>query len=209
MRLGIFGGTFNPIHVGHLRVAEEVRETLDIDRIVFVPSSIPPHKDLGDNVEGAMRLEIVRMSIRDNPRFEVSSYEVDRPGSSYSIRTIEHFRETTGTTPFFILGQDAFNEILTWYHAEELFDLAHFAVMSRPGSARPPLEEVLGPVTGRYRKTQRGYMNETGNEILFVDVTSYGISSSRIRELCRQGRSIRYLVTEAAREYIIKERIYR
>jgi len=104
MRLGIFGGTFNPVHVGHLRVAEEVREALDLEKVVFVPSSIPPHKELDDDVEGARRLEIVRMSIGDNPFFEVSSYEVDRPGNSYSIRTIEHFRGVFGTIPVFILG---------------------------------------------------------------------------------------------------------
>jgi nicotinate-nucleotide adenylyltransferase len=209
MRLGIFGGTFNPIHIGHLRVAEEVREALDLEKIVFVPSSIPPHKELDDNVEGAKRLEIVKMSIRDNPCFEVSSYEVDRPGNSYSIRTIEHFRGLAGTTPFFILGQDTFNEISTWYQAQELFDLAHFAVMSRPEASRAPLEEVLGASAGRYRAPPVGQVNDMGNEIVFIDVTAYAVSSSRIRELCRNGKSIRYLVSEAAHEYIRKERIYR
>ena len=208
MRLGIFGGTFNPIHVGHLRVAEEVREALALEKIVFVPSCIPPHKELDDNVEGAKRLEIVRMSIQDNPLFEVSSFEVDRPGNSYSIRTIEHFRELTGATPFFILGQDAFNEISTWYQAEKLFDLAHFVVMSRPEAPRSPLEEVLGAIAGRYRVTGRGFVNDAGNEIMFIDVTAYAVSSSQIRELCRRGKSARYLVSEGAYEYIMKERVY-
>lgn len=208
MRLGIFGGTFNPIHVGHLRVAEEVREALDLGKIVFVPSCTPPHKELDDNVEGSIRLEIVRMSIRGNPFFEVSSYEVDRPGNSYSIRTIEHFRDITGTTPFFILGQDAFHEISTWYQAERLFDLAHFAVMSRPEAPRSSLDDILGSVAGRYRPTGRGYVNDRGNEIVFTDVTAYAVSSSHVRELCRKGRSIRYLVADDAYEYIRKERIY-
>ena len=208
MRLGIFGGTFNPVHVGHLRVAEEVREALDLEKVVFVPSSIPPHKELGEDVEGARRLEIVRMSIGDNPFFEVSSYEVDRPGNSYSIRTIEHFRGVFGTIPVFILGQDAFNEISTWYQAERLFDLAHFAVMSRPDVPRPSLGDVLGGAAGRFRPTDRGYVNDAGNEIMFVDVTAYAVSSSRIRELCRHGGSIRYLVTDSACAYITKERIY-
>lgn len=209
MRPGIFGGTFNPIHVGHLRAAEEIREHLDLEKIIFVPSCIPPHKELDGDVAGEKRLEIVRLSTRGNPCFEVSSYEVEHPGSSYSVRSIEHFRDVYGATPFFILGQDAFNDISTWYESWRLFDLAHFAVMSRPGAARFPLHDVLGPPAGRYRETGRGYVNDAGNEIVFVDVTAYAVSSSRIRRLCRQGRSIRYLVAEDAYGYISRERIYR
>jgi nicotinate-nucleotide adenylyltransferase len=208
MRLGIFGGTFNPVHIGHLRACEEVREGLDLDRIVFVPSSLPPHKDLDGGVEGARRLEIVRLSLKDNPHFEVSSFEVERPGSSYSIRTIEHMRTLYGCTPHFILGRDAFNEISTWYEAPRLFDLAHFVVMSRPDAPRRPLEDALGPSAARFRQTGRGFINELGNEIVFVDVTPYAVSSSRIRDLCRQGKSIRYLVAGEAHAYITRERIY-
>lgn len=208
MRLGIFGGTFNPIHVGHLRVAEEVREALSLEKVIFVPSHMPPHKELADKVGADRRLEIVRVSIRGNPRFEVSPFEVDRPGSSYSIRTIEHVRETYGCTPHFILGMDAFNEISAWYQSARLFDLAHFIVMTRPDSERRSLADVLGPGAARFVKTDSGFVNELGNEILFVTVTGYAISSSRIRELCKQGRSIRYLVSEAAEEYIRRERIY-
>lgn len=211
MRLGIFGGTFNPVHVGHLRAAEEVREALGLEKVVFVPSSIPPHKELDDNVEGSRRLEIVRLSVQGNPFFEVSTFEVDRPGNSYSIRTIEHFREMYGGTPYFIIGQDAFNEISTWYHAERLFSLTNFAVMSRPDAARPLLPDILGGAAARYRPVGEGnrYVNDLGNDIVFVEVTAYAVSSSRIRQLCRQGGSIRYLVTGEAYEYITKERIYR
>ncbi|MCU0577176.1 MAG: nicotinate-nucleotide adenylyltransferase [Desulfobacterota bacterium] len=209
MRLGIFGGTFNPIHVGHLRAAEEVREALDLERIVFVPSSMPPHKELDDNVEGAKRLEIVKLSIQGNPFFEVSSFEVDRPGNSYSIRTIEHFRGISGGSPYFIVGQDAFSEISSWYEATRLFDVAHFVVMSRPHAPRRPLEEILGEGAGRFHRTERGHENDRGNEIVLVDVTAYAVSSSMIRDLCRRGLSIRYLVSEKAHDFIRKERIYR
>jgi len=208
MRLGIFGGTFNPIHMGHLRVAEEVREILRLDRVVFVPSFLPPHKELSDNVEGSRRLEIVKMAVRSNPHFEVSSYEVDSKGSSYSIRTIGHMREVYGCTPYFILGQDAFNEISSWYEAHRLFDLAHFVVISRPDAVKLPLHEVLGSASGRFRETPGGFVNEAGNEIVFVEVTAYAVSSSRIREEIKQGRSIRYLVPEEVHDFIRSERIY-
>jgi nicotinate-nucleotide adenylyltransferase len=208
MRLGLFGGTFNPIHIGHLRVAEEVRESLLLDKIIFVPSYLPPHKELSDNVEGARRLEIVRLAVKSNPRFDVSSFEVDSAGSSYSIKTIEHIRETYGCPPYFILGQDAFNEISSWYQAERLFDVAHFVVMSRPDAVKYPLADVLGKSAARFQATPKGFINDSGNEIIFVEVTAYAVSSSQIRDLCKQGRSIKYLVLEEVHDYIRNERIY-
>ncbi|MFY9399599.1 MAG: nicotinic acid mononucleotide adenylyltransferase, partial [Desulfomonilia bacterium] len=110
--------------------------------------------------------------------------------------------------PVFILGRDAFNEIMTWYEAKRLFDLAHFAVMSRPGSPTLELEAVLGEEAGRFEKIPEGYINERGNRIVFVDVTPLEISSSKIRDLCRKGRSIAYLVPREVEEYVRRERIY-
>jgi nicotinate-nucleotide adenylyltransferase len=208
MRLGIFGGTFNPIHIGHLRVAEEVRETLDLERIIFVPSYLPPHKELSYNVTGARRLEMVKMALQSNAFFGVSSFEVDSGGNSYSIKTIEHIRELYGCTPYFILGRDAFNEISSWYQVQRLFGLTHFVVMSRPGAPVCPLSDVLGEESARFRETPGGVINAVGNEIVFVEVTAYAVSSSKIRELCKEGRSTRYLVPEEVHDYIRKEGIY-
>jgi nicotinate-nucleotide adenylyltransferase len=208
MRLGIFGGTFNPIHIGHLRVAEEVRVHLELDKIIFVPSYIPPHKDLEDNVVGSKRLEIVKIAIASNTRFDLSSFEVDSGGNSYSIRTIEHIRETFNTTPYFILGQDAFNDIMTWYEKDRLFGLSHFVVMSRPHAERPPLKNIIGMHASRYTKTDRGYINDEGNEIIYVKVTPLDISSSMIRRLSKKGESITYLVPPEVEKYIRDERIY-
>lgn len=208
MRLGIFGGTFNPIHFGHLRVAEEVRQALDLEKVVFVPSYLPPHKELASDVPGSLRLEIVRLAVRSNPFFELSPFEVEQGGNSYSVRTIEHLRQRYRTTPFFILGRDAFNEIMTWFEPVRLFDLAHFVVMSRPGAERPELREVLGDEASRFEKTSDGYVSREGNRIVFVNVTSLDISSSKIRDLCRKGRSITYLVPREVEEYIRSERMY-
>lgn len=208
MRLGIFGGTFNPIHFGHLRAAEEVRQEVGLDTVVFVPSYIPPHKELAGRTPADKRLEIVRLAIRTNPSFSLSSFEVEQGGNSYSIRTIEHMREAYGVTPYFILGRDAFNEISTWYRSERLFGLAHFVVMSRPEAERPELRDVLGGMAASFEEAEGGYVNDTGNRIIFVDVTAIDVSSSLIRTLRRQGRSIKYLVPEEVEEYIRNERMY-
>ncbi|HQJ08547.1 MAG TPA: nicotinate-nucleotide adenylyltransferase [Deltaproteobacteria bacterium] len=206
--MGIFGGTFNPIHFGHLRAAEEVRQEIGLDTVFFVPSYIPPHKELAGGIPADKRLEIVRLAIRTNPSFALSSFEVEQGGSSYSIRTIEHVREAYGVTPYFILGQDAFNEISTWYQSARLFGLAHFVVMSRPDAKRPGLKDVLGGMPVSFEESDGGYVNDTGNRIMFVNVTALDISSSLIRSLRRQGRSIRYLVPEEVEDYIRNERMY-
>jgi nicotinate-nucleotide adenylyltransferase len=208
MRLGIFGGTFNPIHYGHLRAAEEVRLAAGLTEVLFVPSFIPPHKELAGRASAAQRLEIVRLAIADNPSFRLSSFEVDQGGSSYSIRTIEHVRSDYGITPFFILGRDAFNEISSWYESRKLFGLAHFVVMSRPGASELVLEDVLGDMAAGFSRDGNGYVNTGGNRIMFVEVTALDISSSLIRELCKADRSITYLVPKEVQEYIKQERMY-
>jgi nicotinate-nucleotide adenylyltransferase len=208
MRLGIFGGTFNPIHFGHLRAAEEVRQAARLDEVLFVPSHIPPHKELTGHATAAQRLECVRLAVAANPFFTLSSFEVDQGGSSYSIKTIEHVRTDYGITPHFILGRDAFNEISTWYEARRLFSLAHFLVMSRPGAPAPVLGDVLGDLAEGFVSDKGGYVNAQGNRISFVEVTALDISSSRIRELCSAGKSITYLVPREVEEYMKKERMY-
>jgi len=208
MKLGIFGGTFNPIHYGHLRSAQEVSECLGLERIIFIPSFIPPHKELAHGVPGEQRLETVRLAIQDNQLFELSAFEVEAGVTSYSIKTIEHVRERYQTTPYFILGQDAFNEITSWYEAPRLFSLTHFVVMTRPGVTRQPLAAILGDLSSPFAPTDTGYRNTGGYEIIFVEVTPLDISSSLIRSLCRAGRSIRYLVPPVVENYIVQERIY-
>ncbi len=209
MRIGIFGGTFNPIHTGHLRVAEEVREALGLERILFVPSSLPPHKELDFGVSGKRRLGLVERAVAGNPAFDVLTFEVEQPGPSYTVRTLEHVRANYKTVPYFILGQDAFNEFASWYDVEGLLESAHFVVMSRPGARRPDLDEILGTRARAFSPTKRGFRSQRGREILLVDVTPLDISSSRIRDLVRAGRSIRYLVPPAVEAYIRDEGLYR
>ncbi|MCD6571439.1 MAG: nicotinate-nucleotide adenylyltransferase [Deltaproteobacteria bacterium] len=208
MKVGIFGGTFNPIHSGHLRAAQEVKEELPLDKIIFIPSYIPPHKDLAGGVPGRKRLEIVKKAIESNPCFGVSGFEIESGGPSYSIKTIKHIKQRYCTTPYFILGQDAFNEISTWFEADKLFNFSHFVVMTRPGASKIPLSDILGDIATSFNPTKMGYINKKGNEIIFVEVTSLDISSSYIRDLCKKRKSIKYLVPEVVEEYIHKERVY-
>ncbi len=209
MKIGIFGGTFNPIHIGHLRVALEVKERLALGKVIFVPSYLPPHKNLADNISGGKRFQMIQMAIKHNPLFEASDFEVKKETTSYSIKTIEFIGNEYKTTPYFILGQDAFNEISTWFKADKLFDHAHFVVMTRPDAVKVPLKKILGEKAKQFGPTEAGYRNKKNNEIIFVTVSSLEISSSHIRDLCKKGQSITYLVTKGVEEYILKERLYR
>jgi nicotinate-nucleotide adenylyltransferase len=215
-RVGIFGGTFNPIHLGHLRAAEEVREALALDRVIFVPSSLPPHKadDPGDPIAPpGERLRWVRAAVADNPRFEVDPLEIDRGGRSFSVDTLREIgARIAPERPVFIIGQDAFVEVGAWREPETLFELAHFAVITRPpaprGSlvdwlpkcARDDIEVAEDGVSGRHRSA--------GTWIRIVEITALDVSASDIRARLRAGRSVRYLLPEAVAELIERSGVY-
>jgi nicotinate-nucleotide adenylyltransferase len=214
MRIGLFGGTFDPIHWGHLRSAEEVREELALDRILFVPASIPPHKKGQTTAPASHRLEMVRRAVAKNSRFAVSRVEIKRPGPSYSIDTLRHFagKSQGRDSYFFILGLDAFREIGSWKNFKQLFSLSHFVVTSRPGDAASnPLERT--PVAVRnlfcYDFNQRVYRHRSGTYLHFVKLTDIAISASEIRRRVAAGKSIRYLVPLEVEAYIYKQGLYR
>ncbi len=208
MRIGIFGGTFNPIHYGHLRAAENVRKKAFLEKVIFVPSHIPPHKELADATPSEKRLEAVRLAISGNSHLDVSSFEVDAKGTSYSIKTIEHFSSIYKTVPYFILGQDAFNDIMSWFDARRLFSVAHFIVMSRPGARKHELDEIMGPFAKMFRKTPEGYESSSGKDIIFIDVAPNDISSSIIRECIKAGKPVAEFIPPAVEKYIREERMY-
>ena len=204
MTLGIFGGTFNPVHYGHLRAAEEVRDQLGLERILLVPANLPALKNLDGEVSGEQRLKMLELACAGNPAFMIDDFEVRRGGTSYSLHTIEHVLAEYGERPTFILGQDAFDSIASWHEWRRLFELADFAVMTRPGcqAQLPSAVDFVSEIEpGKYRT-----ISET--TISFVTVTALAISSSQIRANLRAGRSIRYLVPETVADYIKQERIY-
>jgi len=213
---GIFGGTFNPIHLGHLRAAEEVIEALELERMVFVPSAAPPHKThrATDPIAPAeQRLEWVRVAIRDNPRFEVDSIEIDRGGPSYTVDTLTEIgRRIAPELPVFTIGQDAFTEIDSWREPQELFSLAHFAVITRPPVAALSLADWMPRCIRAEMEASRdgrSAQHRNGQSwIQLVDITSLDISSSDVRQRVRDRHSIRYLLPPAVAEVVEKSQVY-
>jgi len=212
MRIGILGGTFNPIHLAHLRSAEEVREAHQLDRVLFIPSATPPHKR-SDGLAPAMhRLVMVRLAIRGNPHFRVSTIEIDRRGRSYSVDTLRALQaQQPRSRFFFILGMDAFREIRTWKEYASLFSLCNLVVTSRPAYDSEPLLRSL-PVAVRaefcYRRDLKTLEHRTGNQIIFQRISDLDISASAIRHRLQSGLSIRYLVPTPIERYILRHRLY-
>lgn len=212
-RLGLFGGTFNPIHYGHLRSAEEVCEALALDRLWFIPAGHPPHKTAQGITSFEVRLEMSRIAVGDHPVMSVSDLEGRRPGRSYSIETLRQIRLEMGPTweLYFILGLDAILEIATWKDYKDLFALSHFVVLDRPGYDRQRLGEVLrGEVHPLFRPLQgeRSFQHPSGHKVVLQETTLMDISGTDIRKMVRCERSIRYLLPEAVREYIISHKLY-
>lgn len=212
-RLGILGGSFDPIHFGHLRSAEEVREALELDRVYFVPAHEPPHKPQRRLAGGRDRLAMVEQAISDNPAFRVSAIEIERGGISYSVDTLEAFAERErGAVLYFVLGIDAFREIQTWKDVARMFELANMVVTSRPPLAAAPSIEHL-PVAAReafcYDPITLSFRHRTDTTLQFLPITGIDVSATGIRERARRGLSIRYLVPPSVERYVREHRLYR
>ncbi len=212
-RLGIVGGTFNPIHTGHLRSAEEVCEDFNLERVIFMVSAVPPHKSSSDIIDAAHRYEMVRRATKDNPRFDASNLEIRREGKSYTIDTLSYFRKRLGADAdiYFILGLDAFSEIGTWHDYSHLFGLAHFIVTDRPTRQAMDPECCLPPeIAGLFsRGKEGGLVHKSGTRLFYHNITALDISATHIRGLVRAGKSIRYLVPPAVHQYIKEKGLYR
>jgi nicotinate-nucleotide adenylyltransferase len=209
--VGLFGGTFNPIHQGHLRGAEEIRETFQLEEVIFIPSSIPPHKGTEEVIEAKHRLEMVRLAISNNPHFSTSDIELSRPGKSYSIDTLQYFLESLQKAPYFILGGDAFMEIETWKEFQNLFSICHMIVMTRPGSQKNTLSSQLPRAlipNFHYDPHEKAWIHTSGHHLHFTEISFLDISSTKIRELIKKRKSVRYLIPTEVEVYIEKHRLY-
>jgi len=214
VRYGLFGGTFNPVHFGHLRAAEEVWETLKLDRIILIPSANPPHKDMHDMAPARDRLEMVRLAIRRSDHLEVSDVEIVRKGPSYSIETVRHFRRIypEESSIFFIIGLDAFLEITTWKSYRDIFLLCHFIVLARPGFGQYNLEDFLcKSISPEYTFDAKKscFFHPELLSIFYTEITQLDISSTDIRSRIKEGRSVRFLLPREVEDYLMEKGLYR
>jgi nicotinate-nucleotide adenylyltransferase len=219
MKIGIFGGTFNPIHYGHLRAAEEVQEVFSFDRLIFVPSGKPPLKRSGI-VSASHRYKMSKIAIQGNPAFHVSDIEVKCRGISYTIDTLKKFvRRYRGAEFFFILGIDAFLDLPKWRQPDEILRITNIVVISRPGSffidllSSPYLKDMRIHENTLYQidsgKRKRYSLKLKGaRNIYLTRVSTLDISASRIRDIIKQGKSIKYLLPESVESYIISHKLY-
>lgn len=213
MKTGILGGTFNPIHLAHLRIAEEVREACALDEVLFIPAAIPPHKAQQGAAPFAHRLAMVREAIADNPAFRVSDLEAQRSGKSFSVDTLEILRQADPAGErYFIVGLDSFRDIATWKEYPRLFKLAHMVVTARPGVELPDPLAALPVAVQRdfcYDDQLKKLRHRSGNVVIFLEETRLDISSTLIRRKVAAGASIRYLVPPTVADYIARHGLYR
>jgi nicotinate-nucleotide adenylyltransferase len=193
MRLGLFGGTFDPIHLGHLILAETCREAAGLDRVWFVVAGAPPHKP-GDRTAVADRLEMARIAVAGHSSFEVSEIEAKAPGPHYSFQTVEAIQqERPGDELFFLIGADSLAELPSWRQPERIAALATIVVVNRPGAAATAIPDL----------------GSQARSIIPVIMPSIGIASHDLRRRVAEGRSIRYLVPRGVEAYIQAQSLYR
>lgn len=213
-RAGLFGGTFDPVHLGHLRAAEEIREILSLDKVYFIPAAIAPHKQASNATPSSHRLEMLRLAVSDNPGFEVCDFELSKDTPSYTVETLRYLKKTKPESEFyFMVGNELFREIDTWREWRELFRLANFAVITRPGYSEPggkklplALENDFSYYKGR--EDVIFYKDKNSSLIAFSRIMGLEVSSTEIRRCVNSGRSIKYLVPASVEEYILRHGIY-
>jgi nicotinate-nucleotide adenylyltransferase len=197
-KIGILGGTFNPVHLGHLIMAQDAMEEFGLDAVRFIPAAVPPHKALTGNVSATRRLAMLRLAIRGNPRFEIDRTEIDRGGTSYSVDTLTELRRKEPNAHFyFIIGADSLCELHTWREVERLIDLCTFITVARPGFKPTPATD---------QRLNRTVAKRLRQHVLQGHASA--ISSRDIRARIARGASIRYLVPDAVRRYILAHRLY-
>jgi nicotinate-nucleotide adenylyltransferase len=209
----MLGGTFDPIHFGHLRIAEEILEELDLEKVLLVPGGLPPHKNGKHITPFDDRLAMTRLAARNSPLLEALDLEGRRKGVSYSIETLRvlHERFKTDLELFFMIGIDAFLEITTWKEYKDLFNNANFVVLKRPGFSFQDLGLFLLSLGVGFEEVEGGrlFVNPSGNQLIYKEATLMDISSTGICDMVARGRSIRFLVPEAVRVYIMEKGLYR
>lgn len=192
MKTGIYGGTFNPPHIGHLITAEIVRETLALERVIFMPSYITPHKQEGEESTSHHRFTMTKLAVASNNRFDISRHEIDNGGTSYTVDTLIHLRDNGDAgNLFLIIGMDNYMTFHLWKEPKKILDIATVVVMNRPNYPRK-VNEVIGTTN-----------------VVFVDVPDIDISSSDIRQRVKAGKSVKYMVPDEVERYMVVNGLYK
>ena len=214
-RIGLFGGTFNPVHSGHLKAAEIVQKRFLLDKILFIPSYIPPHKDTANIASPSHRLKMVEIALHGFSNFIPSAIEIDAEEKSYSVITINRIKKLYPKSwIFFLLGIDAFLEVDTWKDYKQLLEQCFFVVMSRPGYL---LDEAKKTLEGKYREKMHMLLKSESVKdemllsfrIFFLPIEALDIASTEIRGIIRRGGSIKGMVSEGVEAYIRENRLYK
>ena len=212
MRVGLFGGSFNPIHLGHLRSAEEDREALNLDLVYFIPAASPPHKTEGDLAPAEHRLAMVRLATKGNRHFMASDVEIRRTGRSYTIETVRYFLATLRqpATLYLLMGADQFAELGTWKDCEELVSLCNIAVHTRlrEDDSNPAKGTLAALERFGYIQQQEHYVHKSGHTLSFVATSVLPYSATTIRRKIQRGQSINYLVPSDVADYIQRHALY-
>jgi nicotinate-nucleotide adenylyltransferase len=195
--IGILGGTFNPPHMGHLVMAQEALDQLDLDRVVFMPVAVPPHKEAREDPGAAARLELCRLAVAHDDRFEVSTLEIERGGASFTVDTLRELHDVEPEHDLtFIVGGDMAQSLPAWREPEAILRLARLAVAEREGVRREDIARRLEPL-------------HDGDRVVFFDMPRIDVSSSTIRRRVAEGRPVRYLVPDAVAAAIAEHGLYR
>lgn len=198
MKIGIMGGTFDPIHTGHLIIGEYARTTLNLDRVIFIPVGLPPHKDNSKVSTSKSRLQMTKLAIKSNSYFYLSSIEVDRKETTYTIDTIKELKNIYKEDElYFVIGGDSLFEIEKWKNFNELINLCKFVVLQRPGRTKEKMDEKILELREAYKL-----------ELEKIYSPLIDISSTEIRQRVNNNLSIKYLVPESVEDYITNNRLY-
>jgi len=220
MQIGLFGGTFNPVHIGHLRAALEVKEGFGLDEVILIPAAIPPHKMPGEVADAADRLQMLNLALEGAPGLAISEVELQRSGLSYTIDTVQHFKHMLPDESriYLIMGMDAFLEIDSWKSYDELLVQIPFIILNRPNSGRADNDSdwklmdkfIASNISADYAfsESQSCYQAKDKQPVYILEVTGLDISSTKIRNLIYTERSIKYLVPQKVADFIHSKGLY-
>lgn len=198
MRIGVFGGTFDPVHYGHLLIAESCREELSLERVLFIPAALPPHKQFLSHTSGQIRAEMLALALSGYPEFAVDSRELRRDGPSWTVDTLRELKaEFPGAELFLLMGADSLRDLMTWKSPQTIAELAHIVVCNRPGIPVPLKEQILEWVG-----------QPIANRVIAVGVSGIDVAATELRQRARTGRSLRFRTPRAVEVYIRQHKVY-